>query len=94
MQTTIVVADDHRLVREGIRKLLDMHLHPEQTGFGTVGIHTVLEKNTTAMERNALALDGLSEALHDQQHLIEWAMKRAGIEDAPPPRVRLPGNHG
>jgi len=51
-------------------RLLEMHEHPETTGFGTVGMKEVVEDNTKAIR-------GLSA-------MLRWFMEKQGGELMPP----------
>ena len=52
-------------------KLLDMHEHPENTGFGTVGHVETMRDNTRALK--------------ELSHYVQWIARRAPGEDPPPP---------
>ena len=51
-------------------KLLDMHEHPELTGFGTVGMEAVILDNTRA--------------LRELSHYVRWSTKQSTGTDPPP----------
>lgn len=53
------------------QKLLSMHEHPEDTGFGTVGHRAAFEENTRAVRQLA--------------HYLRWFIKSQTGEDPPPP---------
>lgn len=62
-------------VRAMEQTLLDMHKHPEETGFGTVGFRGVIEDN--------------SRAIRELSHYISWSVKtQTGKE--PPPYMERP----
>lgn len=53
-----------------LKKLMDMHEHPENTGFGTIGLRGVVEDNTRALK-------GLT-------HYIKWLETKNGKGPPPP----------
>ena len=57
---------------QGTKRLVQMHEHPETTGFGTVGMRELIADNTRAMR--------------DLAHYIEWLSKQMGHGE-PPPRL-------
>jgi hypothetical protein len=69
IRTTLIQRDIHRM----LMKLLEMHEHPENTGFGTVGLQGVLGDNTRALK--ALT------------HYIKWLETKNGGGKGPPPPI-------
>jgi hypothetical protein len=57
-------------MHQKINKLLDMHEHPENTGFGTTGLADVMVENTRALK--ALV------------HYIKWLETKNGKGPPPP----------
>jgi hypothetical protein len=60
----------HRDLARKVDKLVHMHEHPENTGFGTVGLRGVVEDNTRALK--ALT------------HYIQWLETKNGLGPPPP----------
>jgi len=57
--------------REGIAKLVHIHEHPDDYGFGTSRQTRIIEENTQAMKSLA--------------HYIRWALEREHGTPPPPP---------
>lgn len=58
--------------RDGVARLLNMHEHPEDYGFGTSRQTKVIEENTRAMR--------------SLEHYIRWSLeKEHGMAPPPPP---------
>tara|TARA_R110000803_G_scaffold117038_2_gene185585 strand:- start:625 stop:882 length:258 start_codon:yes stop_codon:yes gene_type:complete len=55
----------------GIRELLSMHRNPERTGFGTVGMHEVINRN--------------SDVIQDLTHYMKWVGEQQTGQKPPPP---------
>jgi len=66
IRASIVSRDTHAM----LKKLLEMHEHPENTGFGTIGLQDVVEDNTRALK--ALT------------HYIKWLETKNGKGPPPP----------
>jgi hypothetical protein len=55
----------------GIRELLEMHRAPERTGFGTVGMQEVIDRN--------------SDVIQDLTHYMKWVGEQQTGQKPPPP---------
>lgn len=65
------------------RRLLEMHEHPEKTGFGTVGFQDVIERNTAAV-------NNLNHVVKSLIHYVEW-LSTTTTGKAPPPHIDKEG---
>lgn len=65
-------------MKKDVTKLLDMHEHPENTGFGTVGLNGVMVDMKEVVEDNTRAIRALT-------HYVRWLAEKTDGKPPPPP---------